>query len=141
MKIIAVVFTAVLFVISVAVPATTWGWNWNVYNQTQNELQAGGQEVAGKWISTITVPARGSAPVNMTGGYCPGYLYIYTPYCRIQSVNKFQYWIKCLDGSGSGTEPYLDSTACCWNIDVTVEEIGGKDANGFPYCRVRKGKP
>ena len=139
MKIVALIFTVALFVVPMATPATTWGWNWNVYNQTQDKIEAGGREAAGNWVLNVTVPSKGSAPVSMTGGYCLEYLYIYTPNCRIQPDNRFSYWINCL-GGGSGSNQPRGAT-CCWNVDVTVEETGGKGTDGFPNCRVRLGSP
>jgi len=118
-----------------------WGWNWNVYNQTKSEIQAGAQEAAGSWVRTIPVPAKGSAPVQMTGGYCLAYLYIYTPNCRMQQGNKFAYWINCLGGGLVDRPDYGTGTTCCWNVDVTVEQVGENGTDGFPICRVRTGKP
>ncbi len=140
MKIVTIACSLALFVVSMTVPVATWGWNWNVFNQTQKELQAGGKEAGGSWMRTIPVPAKGSAPVQMTGGYCLDYLYIYTPHCRIQPGNQFMYWINCL-GAGSVNAPSGGTGTCCWNVDVTVEETGDRGTDGFPNCRVRLGKP
>jgi len=139
MRSIALVFTVALFIVSMLVPATTSAWRWNVYNQTQNAIEAGGTEAAGRSLLNITIPAKGSAPVNMTGALCLDYLYIYTPHCRIQPDNRFSYFIDCL-GAGSANNP-LGGATCCWDKDVVVEEVGGTGTDGFPNCRVRLGTP